>query len=79
MTDIPEDLRAMAEAVVDRGYDVGLINAVLAALMSERERCAKIAETRRSTPSRDMDAYGTRLALDIASAIRNPTTRRAAQ
>jgi hypothetical protein len=50
--DIPDDIVAAAEAVVERGYDEGLIEAVsyallaerLAATERERERCALIAE-----------------------------------
>ncbi|RWO34749.1 MAG: hypothetical protein EOS10_00145 [Mesorhizobium sp.] len=41
---IPNDIRDAAIAVVDRGWNVGLIHAVAEALMAERERCAKIAE-----------------------------------
>lgn len=41
---IPADILSAAAAVVERGYDTGLIDAVAAALMAERERCAKIAE-----------------------------------
>ena len=44
MSDIPADILAAAVAVVDRGYDTGLIDAVAAALLGERERCATIAE-----------------------------------
>jgi hypothetical protein len=49
-SEIPADIRTKAEAVVDRGYNVGLIEAVSAALMSERERCAQIAEANNSWP-----------------------------
>lgn len=62
---IPEDLRAAALAVVNRGYDEGLVDAVAAALLAERnaqrERDAKIAE------SLDPNA------VDIAAAIRRST------
>jgi hypothetical protein len=33
----PEDIRAAAEAVVERGYDEGLVDAVCRALLAERE------------------------------------------
>lgn len=42
--EIPDDIRAAAVAVVERGYDEGLIDAVaraiLAERLAERERCA---------------------------------------
>jgi len=63
MSGIPDDIRKKAEAVVDRGYNVGLIEAVSAALMEERERCAKIVK---DWPQND--SY----LLDIAAAIRTP-------
>ena len=40
----PDDIRKAAEAVIDRGYDEGMVEALERALMNERERCAKIAE-----------------------------------
>lgn len=44
MDAIPDDIRAAALAVVDRGYDEGLVEAVAKAILAERERCAKIAD-----------------------------------
>lgn len=41
---IPEDIRNAAMAVVERGYNEGLLEAVERAIMVERERCAVIAE-----------------------------------
>ncbi len=79
MSDIPEDLRAMAEAVVNRGYNVGLINAVLAALMAERERCAQIAEQvgnfgdyKREELTKDYGQPRFDMMSEIAAAIRTP-------
>lgn len=69
MTDIPPDIRSAAIAVVDRGYNVGLIDAVAEALMAEREaqkeRDAKIAEDNNHWPQEG--DY-------IASLIRSPDT-----
>lgn len=53
MDAIPEDLKAIAEQVVaDYGHDPKglLIGAIAAAVYSERERCAKIAEDNNSWP-----------------------------
>lgn len=44
LSSFPQDIRKAAEAVVDRGYNEGLIDAVCRALANERERAAKIAE-----------------------------------
>lgn len=52
---IPDDIRAAAEAAVNRGYNEGLVDAVCRAIAAERERCAEIA--------REWDG-------DIAAAIR---------
>jgi formylmethanofuran:tetrahydromethanopterin formyltransferase len=41
--EIPEDIKAAARSVVDRGYNEGLVDAVERAILAERERCAKIA------------------------------------
>lgn len=64
MPAIPDDIRSAAVAVVDRGYNVGLIDAVAEALMAERERCAKIVD---EWPSND------NYVDEIAAAIRAPT------
>lgn len=40
----PDDILAAAAEVVERGYNEGLMEAVVRALKAERERCAKIAE-----------------------------------
>ena len=76
MTPIPSEKTRKAAALL-WGDLVGvydpvklLAEAIEAERRDERERCAKIAMSRRSTPSRDMDQYGTTLAIDIASAIR---------
>jgi hypothetical protein len=45
---IPDDIRAAAEAVVERGYNEGLLDAVARALLAERERCARIAESQQT-------------------------------
>lgn len=61
--------------LIEGYYDDSLIEAIASALMeerkAERKRCAAIAEARRSVPSQDIDQYGTTLAKDIATAIRN--------
>lgn len=41
--DIPEDILSAAVAVVDRGYNTGLIDAVAEALMAERQQCSVVA------------------------------------
>jgi hypothetical protein len=41
---IPDDIRKAAEAVIDRGYDEGMVEALERALMAERERAAKVVE-----------------------------------
>lgn len=60
MSEIPDDIRNLALAVVDRGYNVGLIDAVAEALMQERERCAAMLERKvaqmRGSPTGDMMA-----------------------
>lgn len=62
MSEIPDDIQAAAMAVVDRGYDVGLLHAVAAALMKERERCAKIVECGCDNPFCELDEAAARIA-----------------
>lgn len=67
MTDIPEDIRAAAVAVVDRGYNVGLIDAVCEALMEERERAAQMA----IVVTKGRERHETRVHEIIADTIRS--------
>jgi len=51
------------------GYERGFSDAWQAATLAERERAAKVAERMRSLPSKDIDQYGTILAMNIAAEI----------
>lgn len=44
--EIPDDIRAAAIAVVNRGYKTGLIEAVALALLAERERATQAERDR---------------------------------
>lgn len=78
---IPEDIDRIATDIVraqcgtedDPEWQMYL--AIARAILAERERCAQIAMSRRSLPSLDADAYGTTLAIDIATAIRQPVSK----
>lgn len=66
--EIPSDIRITAKAVIEQYlggsiYQQDCIDDVAAALLAERERCAKIAETQFNTE-----------AFRIAAAIRTPST-----
>lgn len=58
MDDIPDEIRAAAVAVVDRGYNEGLIESVARALLAQdraaTERAAKIAERFSSRDARNL-------------------------
>jgi len=74
MTDIPEDIdQAAAECWGTLPKESAGIRHIALAILTERERCAQIALT--------LFKFGLPLGAGqvIASAIRNPTTRRAAQ
>lgn len=71
----PADIEAAARAVVERGYDEGLLISVKRALLAERERCAKIAENwepvlRPGTTARGLGQEDAKHA--ISRAIRKP-------
>ena len=40
----PDDILKAADAVIDRGYNEGLVDAICKALLAERERNAAIAD-----------------------------------
>jgi hypothetical protein len=65
MSEIPADIRAAADAVVERGYDEGLVDAVCRALLAERERCAKCCE---GDFDYEMRGYGKAFAAMIRNA-----------
>lgn len=60
--DVPDDILHKADAVIERGYNEGLVDAVARAILAERKRCADIAKLARN----DAEFYG------------NPEMRRAA-
>lgn len=74
MSDVPADIREAARAVVERGYDEGLLEAVEHALMAERlaqkERDAKIADDIERRQDDDNGAANTGGAAEAAAAIR---------
>ncbi len=74
MTEIPKDIRKAAYTVVERGYSVGLIEAVAAALLAERnrtiERCAEIADAESALALFDDTAIRRASCREIARAIR---------
>lgn len=77
---IPEDIKETALAVVNRGYDEGLVDAVAAALLAERnaqrERDAKIADYGvRWTPELDgkTKRFVDESCCRVAAAIRRST------
>lgn len=80
VSEIPEDIRKAALKVVDRGYNEGLIDAVAAALMAEREQCAEICDAFADRedalalikPPGDTPLYrhGEKIAKELAHAIR---------
>jgi hypothetical protein len=66
---IPDDIRKAAEAVIDRGYDEGMVEALERALMNERERAAQIVE-RWSLPTIQTPSMWLIDKAGIAAAIR---------
>lgn len=78
MSEIPADVMKAAEAALSAAWDDGLWQRIVrhsaAAILAERERCAKIADAmeQESTAPTAWDA-GYRMALDaVAAAIREP-------
>lgn len=59
---VPEDILHRADAVIERGYNEGMVDAIARAILAERKRCADIAKLARN----DAEFYG------------NPEMRRAA-
>lgn len=78
MTDIPEDIQQAARDVVHDYPNIvrQCVPDIERALLRERERCAQIAEGHADAERAE---YGAQYSEQIADAIRNPTTRRAAQ
>lgn len=65
MGEIPEDVKIAADAVIERGYNEGLCEALARAILAERKRCVDIARGARN----DAEFYGNTDAMKAASLI----------